>query len=217
MEENKENRAKAENRKNLLRNIKIFTGLLIIALIIVFFPDKNNKKTENVDKTEFVAVNKICELSTLKCYYHNVAEYEKKPGGIFNYGYKKFWIEYDGIVEIGIDAAEVRLSEPDKDNVVTIYVPQAKIISVSVDEYSMSDPVVDTGIFTTITTQEKANAYAEAQANMRKSAQEDTNMLNQAYNNAKELLRQYVLNVGEQVGQSYTVRWETSEASDAGK
>ena len=37
-------------------------------------------------------------MSTLRCYYHNVAELKKNPDGLFQYGwfkygYKKLWIE----------------------------------------------------------------------------------------------------------------------------
>lgn len=77
---------------------------------------KSQKENEIVD---FSGVNKICELSTLRCYYHNVAELRKEPDGIFkyglfNYGFKKLWIEYTGIVEVGIDVDQVQVYEPDE-------------------------------------------------------------------------------------------------------
>lgn len=49
----------------------------------------------------------ICELSTMDCYYHNVAKYFEKDAqkGFLGIGKKdkRFWIEYSGVVQMGID------------------------------------------------------------------------------------------------------------------
>ena len=120
---------KIEKRK-MIRNIGIFVILILVAILIVIFPEF---KREDISTVEFSAVDKICELSTLRCYYHDVAEYEKQPDGLFQYGlfkygYKKFWIEYDGIVELGIDVDKVQVNQPDENNIVYVYVPDARII-----------------------------------------------------------------------------------------
>lgn len=186
--------------------------ILICAGVIGVFVYYDQKKEEEDVRPEFSAVNQICELATLKCYYHDVAEYEKQPDGFlqnifFKYGYKKFWIEYDGIIEIGIDAGSVQVKEPDEHGVVKIYVPEAKILNVDADLDSMERPISDTGIFTEITANEQSEAFSMAQAAMKSSAQNDVSMLKQAQDNAKELLKQYVLRVGEQMGQTYTIEW----------
>mgnify|MGYP002622998191 FL=1 len=116
-------------------------------------------------------------------------------------------MEYDGIVQVGIDVNEVKVSSPDKDGVVQIYVPKAKILDVSSQIDSMKDPISDTGWFTSITTEEKAEAFAEAQAKMKEEAQSNGSILSQAQNNAKELLKQYVINVGKQMNKQYTIQW----------
>lgn len=61
---------------------------------------------------DFSGVQSVAELATLKCYYHNVAKAEQ-DGGLFDIGYKKVWVEYDGIVEVGVDVSQVTISEPD--------------------------------------------------------------------------------------------------------
>ena len=191
----------------------VVTILLFVAIAATWLiPVVHNKQEELFDTNEFSAVDKICELATLKCYYHDVAELEKSPEGFFKYGlaqygYKKLWMEYDGIVEVGIDVNEVKVSAPDKDGVVQIYVPEAKILDVSAEIDSMKDPILDTGWFTSITTEEKAEAFAAAQENMKKEAQSNGSILSQAQNNAKELLKQYVINVGKQINKQYTVQW----------
>ena len=199
---------KTEKRR-LVQNIGIFIIMMILSVLIVKFPSLKKKEASTVD---FSAVNKICELSTLRCYYHDVAEYEKQPDslfqyGIFRYGYKKFWIEYDGIVELGIDINEVQVNSPDKNNIVYVYVPDAKIMNITADKDTMSDPVIETGKFTSITAEEKAHAFSEAQQNMKQNAESDTSLLNHAKSNAMKLLEQYIVNVGRQLDQEYTVKW----------
>lgn len=196
--------------------------LIVIVLLLVcvgagvyFFNNRVEKKTE---KAEFPVVNKICELATLRCYYHDVAEYEKQPNGffseLFKYGYKKFWIEYSGIVDVGIDAGQVQVNTPDKNGVVKVYVPEAKILNIKADPESMSEPVADTGIFTSITTAEKAEAFSQAQITMKSNAESDSNILAQAHDNAKELLKQYIIRVGKQTGNNYTVEWMDEPVED---
>ena len=75
------------------------------------------------------------------------------------------------------------------------------------DVNSMNEPITETGKLTNITSEEKSEAFSEAQAAMRKNAEADDSILIQAKNNAKELLKQYVLNLGEQMGVQYKVEW----------
>lgn len=199
----------AMKKKDIVIYITSFI-FVVFAIIVLIFPESKEEEKQNT--ANFSDVSKICELATLRCYYHDVAEYEKQPDGLFKYGlfqygYKKFWLEYDGIVEIGIDVGQVRVEQPDENGVVRIYVPDAQILNIGADETSMSDPIAETGVLTSITAEEKAQAFSEAQSTMRTNAESDSSILNQAKNNAKELLKRYVLNVGEQIGQTYTVEW----------
>lgn len=205
----KENFSKKDTKK-LLRNSAVTIIIVIVAVVIInIWP---GQKKEEPHKAEFSDVNTICELATLRCYYHDVAEYEKQSDGLFKYGYKKSWIEYDGIVEIGIDVGKVQVDEPDENGVVKIYIPDAEILNINADADSMNESVSDTGIFTKITTTEKAEAFSEAQATMKNNAEADSSILLQAHDNAKKLLKQYVINIGEQIGQHYTVEWSDKPA-----
>ena len=201
---------KDKKEKVLLQSCLVGLFLIIFAFTVLCFP--NLFKEETPVSAEFSAVDKICELATLKCYYHNVLEDEKQPDGLFKYGlfqygYKKFWMEYDGIVKIGVDVSEVVINKPDENNIVQIYVPEAKILDVDVVVESMSELIADTGVLTTITMDDQAKAFSHAQENMRECAESDANILNAARRNAKEVLKQYVINVGKQMGQNYTVEW----------
>ena len=170
------------------------------------------KETQTAD---FSGVTSVCELATLKCYYHNVAKAETEASGIFakwlKTGYKKIWTEYSGIIEYGIDISQVTVSEPDKNGVVTVTMPDAQVLNVDVDEDSLGTPLTDTGFLTSVTTEEKTTTLAGAQEAMEQQAKENTEMLSQAKARAKTLIEEFIKNVGESIGEEYTVEWKDAE------
>ena len=198
---------KEKMEKIKMKRKKIVCLLVISMLCIGGCGDKNQKKEEEAD---FSAISSVCELATLKCYYHNVAKSETEASGLFKWlgkGYKKIWTEYSGIVELGIDVSKVSVEKPTADGVVKVTIPDAEILSVDLDEDSMGEPLTDTGFMTKITKEEETEALAEAQNHMEETAKENGNLLNQAKERAKSLIEGYVKNVGEQIGKEYTVEW----------
>ena len=170
---------------------------------------------KEIQTADFSGVTSVCELATLKCYYHNVAKAETEASGIFakwlKTGYKKIWTEYSGIIEYGIDISQVTVSEPDKNGVVTVTMPDAQVLNVDVDEDSLGTPLTDTGFLTSVTTDEKTTTLAGAQEAMEQQAKENTEMLSQAKARAKTLIEEYIKNVGESIGEEYTVEWKDAE------
>lgn len=162
-------------------------------------------------KADFSGIDAICELATLQCYYHNVAEStvnESGPlGGLLKTGYKRLWIEYSGVVDVGINVDEVTINVDDANGVVKVHVPDAKILNITLDKKSISKPLFETGFLTHISADEKTTAMAAAQDNMEQTAKENTTMLKQAYQRAKEVIEGYVVNVGRVVGREYRVEW----------
>ena len=189
-----------------MKNTK-FTCVILITLLSIncLFGCGSQKQ-----KPDFSSIKSVCELSTLKCYYHNVATYEKNAHGllkVFGSGYKKIWIEYSGIVNLGIDINKVDISEPDTNNVITIKIPDAEVQSTSLDKSTLSEPLTDKGVFTKITTEEKTEALSSAQQNMKETAQKDTSLLAQAKEHAKLILQGYINNLGEEFNDEYTIKW----------
>lgn len=169
------------------------------------------KPEEAVKEPDFSNAGYICELSTLDVYYHNVAVASQDASGAFfgigEIGYKRMWFEYSGVVSLGVDVSRVQISPPDENNVVTITMPEAEIMRVDVDERSLTDPIIETGWFTSFSTEEKAEALSLAQTNMLETANQDESLKFQARQRAMEMLEAYVQNVGELMGEDYTVKW----------
>ena len=187
------------------------TWMLLVGTVVLCLTGCG-KETQTAD---FSGVTSVFELATLKCYYHNVAKAETEASGIFakwlKTGYKKIWTEYSGIIEYGIDISQVTVSEPDKNGVVTVTMPDAQVLNVDVDEDSLGTPLTDTGFLTSVTTEEKATTLAGAQEAMEQQAKENTEMLSQAKARAKTLIEEYIKNVGESIGEEYTVEWKDAE------
>lgn len=187
------------------------TWMLLVGTVVLCLTGCG-KETQTAD---FSGVTSVCELATLKCYYHNVAKAETEASGVFakwlKTGYKKIWTEYSGIIEYGIDISQVTVSEPDKNGVVTVTMPDAQVLNVDVDEESLGTLLTDTGFLTSVTTEEKTTTLAGAQEAMEQQAKENTEMLSQAKARAKTLIEEYIKNVGESIGEEYTVEWKDAE------
>ncbi|MBR3225290.1 MAG: DUF4230 domain-containing protein [Atopobiaceae bacterium] len=167
--------------------------------------------TQEKKEPDFSGVQAVYELTTLKCYYHNVAEGERAPDGplgpLLRTGYKKVWQEYDGVVEVGVDVGGIHIGTPNAEGEVEVHVPEARVMNVYVDKGSINDPITETGFLTEVTTEEKTAAFQEAQKTMESIARDNKAMLSQAHERAKKILEGYVKNVGNEIGEKYTVKW----------
>jgi hypothetical protein len=191
------------------------SGIALIFISVLTLMEMTTTRKAYASLDEKAAVNTICELATLRCYYHNVAVFEKKPDFIFQYGlaqygYKKLWLEYSGIVEYAVDAGLIRISEPDADGVVSVYVPEASVKNVTADKNSMAEPLTETGMFTDISAEDHATAFSEAQKHMKEEAENDSAQLARAHENACKLLEQYIVETGKAMGTEYKIKWVDS-------
>ncbi len=167
------------------------------------------------EKPDFSGYEKIAELATLECTFHNVAEiYNDGTDILFgiNVGYKKAWFEYDGKVQLGIDVSKVKIDGPDANNLVTITIPRAQVLGIpDADESTFSDIYKDTGVLTQIETVDQDEALQKAQAEMRSAAEGNPELMAQARKRAETLLSQYVRTVGQTHEQNYEIKFVDAE------
>lgn len=196
-----------------MKIIKVLFGLgitlwLVFATLNIFGLKKTN--TYNEKKVQISEINRICQLCTCRAYYHNVADFEKdrewwNKHGLREIGNKRIWIEYDTAVDYLIDINQVSISEPDENNVIEVHVPNAEVEVL--DAYNFYDVIYEKGLFTTITTEDKTETYAEAQEQLKSEAQENETLMMKTQNNAKELIEEYIVNVGKQINEDYKVKF----------
>lgn len=150
----------------------------------------------------------ICELAVMDCYYHNVAKYEMKDAEGFLWWTKdkNFWIEYSGVVTIGIDVSRVTV-EVDGTKV-TISIPAAEVLRYTVDSNSLTeDSYIVAKDSAAIEAEDEIAAFSVAQADLEATASQDTALLASAQQQAQQLLEDYITNIGKATGKSYSIEW----------
>ncbi len=191
---------------------KILSVFIVIILCFSCFGCSKEAEPEipevSIKKTQMKA---ICELATMDCYYHNVAKYhEDKATSLWGTGLfskdRDFWVEYAGVVTVGIDASRLEISV--EGDIVTITMPPAEIQGCKVDENTLNEDsfIVAKGS-AKIEAEHQTKAFQEAQKIMLEAASNDTTILASAQQRAEKLLTDYVNNIGNQIGKTYTINW----------
>lgn len=190
--------------------MKKFIALLLTAFLIISCTacgeSSENKK---IAEPKVSQMKSICELAVMDCYYHNVAKYnEKNASGWWLWTQdKEFWIEYSGIVTLGVDVSLVSM-EIDGDNI-TITIPPATVQNCEVDESTLTkDSYIVAQNSAEVTAEDEVMAFGEAQKKLEETAAADKTLLAEAQQRTQILLEDYIKNIGNTVGKEYTINWK---------
>lgn len=188
---------------------KKIVSIVLAAVMCLTCISCGQKEQKMVEEPKVSQVKAICELAVMDCYYHNVAKYfEEDASGIWLWKKdKKFWIEYSGVVRIGIDASQVQMEVKDKQ--VEITMPKAKVMNCTVDAATLNtDSFIVASDSAKVEAEDQTKAFREAQKNMEEEASGDSALLAAAQQRAQNLLEEYVKNVGNVTGTEYTITWK---------
>lgn len=182
----------------------LFLLFLVTTMLLTACGKKEEEPKQELSVTQ---MQSICELAALKTYYHNVAKITKEKEVLWWDTTSELWIEYSGIVKLGVDIAGLDMQVDGEQ--VTITIPRAKVLSCQVDQTSLNED----SYYTTreglgaekINADDQTEAIKTAQENMLENVQSDESLLQQAQQRAQELLEQYVKNVGDAMGKTYEV------------
>lgn len=183
--------------------------LLVITLVVIIIP---SKKIDIIKKFEYSKIKKISKLATIEAYYHNVATKEQDASTLgkimFNHGYKKYWVEYEGKVTFGVDAKKIKIDGPNSDGVVKVSMPEGEIIGKpNIIKEKVQKPITDTGFLTSISTKEKTEAVSLAQEKMEECAKNDVELLELSREKAKKLIEKFIAETGKNIGKEYKVEF----------
>ena len=183
--------------------------ILISAVLMLSLVACSNTEPDPVDlEPDTSQMKAICELAVMDCYYHNVAKYELKDAEGFLWWTKdkNFWIEYSGVVTLGVDVSRVTV-EVDGTKV-TISIPAAEVLSCTVDSSSLTeDSYIVAKDSAAIEAEDEIEAFSVAQADLEVTASQDTALLASAQQQAQQLLEDYITNIGKATGKSYSIEW----------
>jgi type IV secretory pathway VirJ component len=192
--------------------------MLVMIILLAMLCACSNEEEENISsiKPEEEQVRSICEMSTLECYYHNVAKSTKTKGtGITALGEKDrtFWIEYTGVAKIGIDMSKAKM-DMDDENHITIHLPEAEVMNVEVVGDTLNYiSSADGWNKNEITAEDETNAINEAQKEMEETVKENSSLLMSAQDRAKKLIENYITKLGESTGITYEITWVYDDIS----
>lgn len=203
-----------------MKRIKRIALAVLAAAMLGGLMSCGKKDGESEDSKPIIKesqMKEIAELSTLECSFHNVAKYHRDNASgwwIFSKD-KDFWIEYTGIVKIGIDISLIKFTIDGND--VTIGIPPAQIQSCKVDESSFNEGcfIVADGSAKP-TANDTIEALKKAQADMLDTVSQDSKLLESARDRAKQLLEDYVKNIGKLSETEYNVIFVDISADDTG-
>lgn len=186
---------------------KLYSTLLSVCCLFFTACSPSPKINKSIEIKE---MREIAELATIECYFHNVAKSDKELNPAWYEFWEKknmrFWVEYDGIVKIGIDISKLKV-EVDGTNV-KISLPEAEVLDAVVNQATLAEdnfyydpnakkPSAD----------EQKEAFRGAQDEMKASAQANYALMANARDNAKELLENYIKTIGDAIGTDYTIEW----------
>lgn len=185
---------------------RILCILLIISFVFCLSScgKKNNNELNKED------IHSICELATIKCYYNNVAQIDKKKDNIFQKD-RKMWIEYEGEAVIGIDMSKIEIKI--NDDSVSIAMPKAEILSISPIKETLDEKsyfVSEDGFLfkNKITTEDQEEAVTKGQSEMEKTVKNNSALFIKAEDKAKELIENYITKMGNIIGKEYSIKWK---------
>ena len=135
------------------------------------------------------------DLVSLEYHYRNVGTYEVPPSELFGIPLpltgKKAIVVYTGTIKAGIDVGDVRASVDDLSRVVTLDLPQGKIISHEMDRDSMVVYDQDASVFTPFGFDEPFTFLRAEQKKVEEEALA-SGLLDQAREEAGETLKAFV-------------------------
>ena len=147
-------------------------------------------------------LNDISEMSTVEYNYTNMALMENHKefyGWTLPFTTSKFIITYDGSIKAGIDFSKVTIDV--NENTITVTLPDAKILSHTIDYDSLQVMDEKYSVFNKITIDDYNSFYADQSKAMEQKAIEK-GLLAEAKVNAQAIIRTAILEVA---GDTYTV------------
>ena len=189
--------------------------LSVILIIMMCFSSMSCAKEIKNIAPETSQMKSICELAVMECYYHNVAKYkeENATGMLLWKKDRHFWMEYAGVVTIGIDATQLSIEVEDEN--VTITIPPAKVLGCKVDETTLTeDSFIVAKNSAKVEAEHQTEAFKSAKDKLESEAKSNFTLLAAAQQRVQKLLEDYVTNIGNSVGKTYKIKWIYLEGAE---
>ena len=189
--------------------------LSVILIIMMCFSSVSCAKEIKNIAPETSQMKSICELAVMECYYHNVAKYkeENATGILWWEKDRHFWMEYAGVVTIGVDTSLMNIDVEGEN--VTITIPPAKVLGCKVDETTLTeDSFIVAQNSAKVEAEHQTEAFKSAKDKLESEAKSNFTLLAAAQQRGQKLLEDYVTNIGNSVGKTYKIKWIYLEGAE---
>ena len=199
-------------RRHAFRPGKVLILLLVLLLLLGALLWLGGSRLAVSSRITEMGLRNIGEMATQAGYFTSVQTIEKfrdvfgieVPGTRSNYVYS-----YDGDIKAGLDFQEVRVDVNELTRVITVHLPEIRILSVEIQEDSFRLYNDGTNLFTSLKMEDVNESLTELKQNARETAIQN-GILENARDNAETLIRSFL---GSAMDLSaYTVRFEAEEA-----
>ena len=199
-------------RRHAFRAGRVLGLLLVLLLLLGALLWLGGSRLAVSSRITEMGLRNIGEMATQAGYFTSVQTIEKSrdvfgievPGTRSNYVYS-----YDGDIKAGLDFQEVRVDVNELTRVITVHLPEIRILSVEIQEDSFRLYNDGTNLFTSLKMEDVNESLTELKQNARKTAIQN-GILENARDNAETLIRSFL---GSAMDLSaYTVRFEAEEA-----
>lgn len=154
-------------------------------------------------------VQSIGELATIKYIYTDMGKFENSQnfkGYNIPLTTKSFIISWNGTIKAGVDTEKINLDINEETKKITVYIPNAEILSHETDENSVEVFDENNNLFNPITLEDYSSFFAESKVEMEQRAIE-SGILEDAQKNAENVITQF-LNSDENIKSIYTINFE---------
>ena len=174
---------------------RIITLFLALTICINLCSCALIKHSVDIDEQDIKA---ICEITTLKCYYNNVAKIHKEANNIFQKD-RDMWIEYEGYAELSFNASELNININGDE--ITIEIPNVNVKVNYTKETLNEDSYIcstDGLLFKNkVTAEEQMQAIEQAQQEMKKEVETNSSLQNQAISQLESVIRNFINKIAE--------------------
>jgi len=166
------------------------------------------------DRPQLNTIKEICELETLTVKCNDVVIGTKDAGEGWKHLLetdRDYWIEYTGVVEMGVNAEDTNIEV--KDDRVYITLPKAQVLDVHVEPGSITEDSIyisDDSFFNKnkISADEQTEMVKEAQEQLRDTFEKDEEIKTETTQATKNAIENYVNKLGESFDVKYEIIWK---------
>lgn len=196
--------------KKIKKSIIALIAILIFVFVSYFFGMKVGFFKNEPVITSDIIKNQIVnakELTSLKYKYTNVGSFENTEefyGLKIPFTSKKFIISYDGEISAGVDLEKSKVDVDEINKVVTVSLPEAKILSHQIDENSLTIFDEKNSIFNQL----KIQDFSDFRKNEMEKVEKDLiekGFLDEANQRSKEAVSE-LLNINPNLNGEYTIK-----------